>query len=200
MTHWREQLSDRGVVAAAPASAGPTPMVRRPETRSGCGGNGRRGPAATVGPGGKLSFDLVVVNWLRIMHGRITWSAVAVWVVRLPLRVPLRMGFWLSRQWLKWKLRRHAERGPRADVELVRERQRVCAGCDRFQERNGMHFCGACQCPKRPRSSLERKWGMANYRCPVGKWSESYPKWHYFALSVLNEACPTCAKERASNG
>lgn len=188
MEHWQQQIADRGgvtplVVEDAPAAP-----------RTNCGGRApeRRPPAITIEPDSKFGAGMVVINWLRIWHTRVTWWTFALWLARFPLRGPMRLLFWASRWYLKWKLRRYAERGPKLTWAQTDERLNVCGGCDKREPKDDGDYCGACQCPPKPRASLNRKVGMANARCPIGRWNEPYPRWMVFAYSVLNAACKTC--------
>ena len=185
--------------AAVPARGG----VRLPPASAsdpGCGSGKRREIAAKVETAGTLPFDLRMVNWVRVMHLRVTWWALLLWAGRLPLRLPLRIAFWAGRLWIKFKLRRHAEKGPRADAALVDARMKVCMACDKLEGVAPQRHCGACSCPKTPRSSLDRTWSMKNYRCPLGRWDESYPKWVVFSFTVLNQSCKTCGNGSLAHG
>ena len=198
-THWKDQLADRGDKSTGEWLS----RVKDDARRGGCGNGGGAQPGAQpraqLPPiqiddlGAKLSFDLRMIGWARIIHQRITWLALLVWLARLPIRLPLRGAFWIGRQWLKWRIRRYAERGPVAPGSLVGKRRQACEACDKI-EGHILKYCGACQCGKRSvRNSLDRKWTLANYRCPLGRWpGETYPKWLAFAYRVLNEACPSC--------
>ena len=204
MNHWSQQLEQFGGQVMVPDAVTPrdgVPLQTAKSPDPGCGSGKRREIAAKIESGGTLPFDLRAVNWVRVMHLRVTWWALLVWAARLPLRLPLRIAFWAGRWWLKFKLRRHAERGPRADVALVDARIKVCEGCEKLEgERKYQRHCGACSCPKTPRSSLNRTWHFKNYRCPLGRWDESYAKWVVFSFTVLNASCKTCGTRSTSNG
>ena len=116
-THWKEQLAGRGDHSTEEWLS----RVKDDARRGGCGNGGGAQPGAQpraqLPPiqiddlGAKLSFDLRMIGWARIIHQRITWLALLVWLARLPIRLPLRGAFWIGRQWLKWRIRRYAERG-----------------------------------------------------------------------------------------
>jgi hypothetical protein len=205
VSHWSEQIKDLGGQVMDPDVMTQRDGVQLPPARKadpGCGSGKRREIAAKIESGGTLPFDLRAVNWVRVMHLRVTWWALLVWAARLPLRLPLRIAFWAGRWWIKFKLRRHAERGPRADTALVDSRIKVCEACEKLEGVGvgWQRHCGACSCPKTPRSSLNQTWHFKNYRCPLGRWDESYAKWVVFSFTVLNASCKTCGTRSTSNG
>ncbi len=51
---------------------------------------------------------------------------------------------------------------PRSPEELAQYRLEICKGCEFFKQRT--QRCGKCGC------FMKLKTGLANAKCPIGKW------------------------------
>lgn len=194
---WQEQLARRG---AAPL---PVTPANGDQQRRGGGTT----PVATQpaeppkeDPRFPMKVDLTVplnrklraVSYSLNMRYRATWWGFFLAIVRSPLRLPLKFTVWIGKFYMKWSLRRFAERGLASAPVTVGEREDICRACPDLKTVDDALYCGGCDCPTTPRAALSRKWRMHNCCCPKGRWPGTWPAHVGFSLRVLGQACTTC--------